>query len=206
MTDGDRRIRQAGFTLLEVLVAMAIFAIVAYMAYGGFAAVLKQHEIVEAASGRLRAVQFAVRQMAGDFAQLQPRPVREELGEGWRGALIAGGRDLQAAELTRGGWPNPLGRSRPTLQRVAYRVEDGVLIRSYWPVLDRLLEEPPVETELLEGVTELRFRFLDTDGEWLDQWPAPDGVQDPRLIPRAVEISVELEDWGEIFRIVEVAG
>jgi len=197
---------QVGFTLLEVLVAMAIFSIVAYMAYGGFAAVLKQQQIVDASSARLRSVQFAVRQLANDFAQLQPRPIREELGEGWRGALVAGGRELQAAELTRAGWPNPLARSRPTLQRVAYRVEEGTLIRSYWPVLDRLLEEEPVETELVDGVTELRFRFLDAGGEWIEQWPAPDAGDDPRLIPRAVEISLELDDWGEIVRIVEVAG
>lgn len=197
---------QGGFTLLEVLVAMAIFAIVAYMAYGGFGAVLKQQQIVDASSARLRAVQFAVRQMSSDFAQLQPRPIREELGEGWRGALVAGGLELQAAELTRAGWANPLARARPTLQRVAYRVEDGTLIRSYWPVLDRVLEEEPVETELVDGVTELRLRFLDADGEWVDQWPAADASTDPRLIPRGVEITLELDDWGEIFRIVEVAG
>jgi len=200
------RRKQAGFTLLEVLVAMAIFAIVAYMAYGGFAAVLKQQEIVDESSARLRSVQFAVRQLSTDFAQLQPRPIREELGEGWRGALIAGGRELQTAELTRAGWSNPLARARPTLQRVAYRVEDGTLIRSYWPVLDRLLEEAPVETELVDGVVELRFRFLDASGEWVDQWPAPDIGEDPRLIPRAVEITLELDDWGELVRIVEVAG
>ncbi len=197
---------QEGFTLLEILVAMAIFSIVAYMAYGGFAAVLKQQQIVDASSARLRAVQFSVRQLANDFAQLQPRPVREELGEGWRGALLAGGRELQAAELTRAGWPNPLGRPRPTLQRVAYRVEDGILIRSYWPVLDRLLEEEPVETELVDGVIELRFRFLGTGAEWVEEWPAPDADGNPRLIPRAVEITMELEDWGEIVRLVEVAG
>jgi general secretion pathway protein J len=197
---------QAGFTLIEILVAMAIFAIVAYMAYGGFAAVLKQQQIVDASTARLRAVQFTVRQLTNDFAQLQPRPIREELGEGWRDALIAGGRELQAAELTRAGWPNPLARSRSTLQRVAYRVEDGTLIRSYWPVLDRLLEEEPVETELVDGVTELRFRFLGADGEWVEQWPAADTAAEPRLIPRAVEITLELDDWGEIIRIVEVAG
>ena len=206
MSPASPRRKQVGFTLLEVLVAMAIFAIVAYMAYGGFAAVLKQQEIVDESSARLRSVQFAVRQLSMDFAQLQPRPIREELGEGWRGALIAGGRELQAAELTRAGWSNPLARARPTLQRVAYRVEDGTLIRSYWPVLDRLLEEAPVETELVDGVVELRFRFLDARGEWIDQWPAPDIGEDPRLIPRAVEVTLELDDWGELVRIVEVAG
>lgn len=196
----------AGFTLLEVLVAMAIFAIVSYMAYGGFAAVLKQQQIVEASATRLRAVQFAVRQLSTDFRQLQPRPIREELGEGWIPALLADGRELQAVELSRGGWPNPLGRSRPSLQRVAYRLEEGTLVRSYWPVMDRLLEEDPIETELVDGVREFRIRFLRGDGEWLEQWPAPDTVGDPRLLPRAVEVVLDLEDWGEIVRLLEIAG
>jgi general secretion pathway protein J len=198
--------RQRGFTLLEILVAMAIFSIVAYMAYGGFAAVLKQQQIVEQSSARLRAVQFTIRQFDNDFRQLQPRPVREELGEGWRGALIADGSELQEVELTRAGWSNPLGRPRPTLQRVGYRVEDGILIRSYWPVVDRLLEEEPVETELLEGVSEFRIRFLDANGEWAEQWPAQETAAVPRLLPRAVEIVLEREDWGQLIRLIEVAG
>ena len=90
---------QRGFTLLEILVAMAIFSIVAYMAYGGFSAVLKQQQIVEENSARLRAVQFAVRQLDSDFRQVQPRPAREELGEGWRNALLADTRELQAGEI-----------------------------------------------------------------------------------------------------------
>ncbi len=206
MNERSQPASQKGFTLLEILVAMAIFAIVAYMAYGGFAAVLKQQQIVEQTSSRLRAIQFTMRQIGSDFQQLQPRPVREELGEGWKNALLADGRELQAVELTRAGWPNPLGRSRPALQRVGYRLEDGTLIRSYWPVLDHLLEEEPVETELLDGVIEFTLRFLDEDGEWREQWPAPGIPADPRLLPRAVEVVLELEDWGELTRLLEVAG
>lgn len=197
---------QGGFTLLEVLVAMAIFSIVAYMSYGGFDAVLRQQQILEQSSARLRDVQYTVRQLVKDFAQMQPRPIREELGEGSQGALIADGRELLAAELSRAGWSNPLGRNRSTLQRVAYRLEDGVLIRSYWPVLDRLLEEEPAETELLDGVVDFRLRFLPGDEDWVEVWPAPNLPPDPRLLPRAVEIVIELEDWGEITRLVEIPG
>jgi general secretion pathway protein J len=89
---------------------------------------------------------------------------------------------------------------------VGYRVEDGILIRSYWPVVDRLLEEEPVETELLDGVSEFRIRFLDANGEWAEQWPAQETAAVPRLLPRAVEIVLELDDWGQLIRLIEVAG
>lgn len=200
-------VRQRGFTLLEVLVAVAIFAVVAYMAYGGFDAVLKQQQIIEQSGGRLRAVQYAVRRLTQDLAQLQPRPIREALGEGWRPALIAGGRGLEAIELTRGGWANPLANPRPTLQRVAWRVEDGILLRADWPVLDRVLDADPDETEVLTGVDELRLRFLVPGGDWIEQWP-PTENPDPeamRALPAAVEVVLVLKDWGEITRLVEVA-
>lgn len=202
--------RQGGFTLLEILVATAIFAIFAYMAYGGLDAIIRQQEIAGESALRLREVQYAIRRLTQDFGQLQPRAVREELGEGWKQALQADGRDLEAIELTRGGWSNPLGRPRSTLQRVAYRLEDDILIRIQWPVLDRLLDEDPSELELLTGVVEFRLRFLQPDGEWSDVWPATEPVDDTaasaRTLPRAVEFVLELEDWGEITRLVEVTG
>jgi general secretion pathway protein J len=202
--------RQAGFTLLEILVAMAIFAIFAYMAYGGLNAIIFQQRIADESATRLREVQYAIRRLTQDFGQLQPRAVREELGDGWKQALQADGRDLEAVELTRGGWPNPLGRPRSSLQRVAYRVEDDKLIRIQWPVLDRLLDEEPAELELLTGVVEFRMRFLQPDGEWSDVWPTSEPIDNTassaRNLPRAIEFVVELEDWGEITRLIEVTG
>ena len=73
-------------------------------------------------------------------------------------------------------------------------------------MLDRLLEEEPAEVELLDGVLDFRLRFLPADDEWVEVWPAPTLPPDPRLLPRAVEIVFELEDWGEITRIVEIPG
>lgn len=206
--------RGAGFTLLEILVAMAVFAIFAYMAYGGFNAVAKQQAIIAESAERLRQVQYTMRRLVLDLSQLQPRPVREQLGDGWEPALMANGLELNALEFTRGGWPNPLSRPRPTLQRVAYRLEEETLIRAQWPVLDRLLDQEPEELELLDGVKALRLRFLLEGGDWSEIWPSgdqgsPTGERDAesaRDLPRAVEITMELEDWGEIVRLVEIAG
>ena len=201
---------QRGFTLLEILVAVAIFGIVAYMSYGGLDAVIRQHEIVSESATRLRNLQYAMRRLVQDFSQIQPRAIREETGEGLNFALKADTRTTEPMELTRAGWHNPLAHPRSSLQRVAYWVEEDILIRAQWPVLDRMLGEEPIELELLEGIDEFQLLFLDANNEWIEQWPPPDqpnsGPDVQSALPQAVEIVLQLDDWGEIRRIVELTG
>lgn len=203
-----RRRRASGFTLMEVLVAVAIFTVVGTLALGGYNELIKQSAIAEAGAARTRAVQAAVRRMALDFSMLEPRPVREPLGEAIEPALRAESSSVRLADLTRSGWSNPAGVPRSTLQRVAYELDDQKLRRDYWLMLDRTLDAEPVSAVLLEQVREVKLRFLDGNQTWHEQWPplgysAPDA---PRVLPIAVEITLELEDWGRIVRLVEVAG
>ena len=113
-----------------------------------------------------------------------------------------------AIELTRAGWSNPAGVPRSTLQRVSYRLEDTDLMREYWTVLDRTQNTEPVRVLLLEHVKSVSVRYLGADRDWKDQWP-PLGYSGPNMRvtrPLAVEITLELEDWGEIKRLVEIGG
>ena len=202
------RARACGFTLLEVLIAVAIFVIVGALAMGGYNELVKQSDIVEASNKRSRQVQSAIQRLVQDFATLEPRPVREPLGESFRPALRADARSEELAELTHSGWANPAGMPRSTLQRVIYRVEDKKLVREYWYVLDRTMSGEPASAVVLNDVERATFRFLDNNRRWHEQWP-PIGYSAPdvlRVRPIAVEITLELEDWGEIKRLVEVAG
>lgn len=197
-----------GFTLLEVLVAVAIFALVGVLAMGGYNELIKHSQAVTEGTARTRAVQSALHRIAQDFTSLEPRPVRDALGDDLEPALRADSRTEQLADLTRSGWTNPAGVPRSTLQRVTYRLQDDELRREYWYVLDRTLNNEPTSTVLLDKVRAVSFRFLDPNRSWHEQWPpvgysAPDR---PRVRPIAVEITLELEDWGEIKRLVEVAG
>jgi type II secretion system protein J len=74
--------------------------------------------------------------------------------------------------------------------------------------MDRTLSTPPVRTELLDRVTNVEVRFLDTAGEWHLEWPPVDRRGPQSLIsrPRAVEFAIELEDFGRVFRLVETTG
>jgi general secretion pathway protein J len=200
--------RSAGFTLIELLIAMAIVAIIGAIGLTGLRQVILQQEIARERSERWRNVQLAVRMIAQDLAQVHPRPVRDELGSSYQPTVLASPNAQFALEMTRGGWANPAGFRRGTVMRVAYDFEQDTLVRYHWPVLDRLLSTPPLRHELLQGVTNVEIRFLDAAGEWHVEWPPLD-VQDARrliLRPRAIEIALELEEFGRVWRLVETNG
>jgi len=203
--------RVRGFTLIEIMVALFITAILAVMAFEAMQQALNNRERVRAEGQRLRDVQLAVRTLVQDFSQLTPRPIREPLGEGFQPAMQARTTDAAEVTLTRGGWMNPAGLQRSTLQRVRYALRDGGLWRDYWLVLDAQLEPQPVSRQLLSGVSAFHVRFMNDGRTWQDGWPPPplSGNPDERWLrwrPIAVEVTVELEDWGRITRIIEVAG
>jgi len=205
-----RKRTQQGFTLLELLVAMGIFAIIGAMALGGLNAIVGQGSQATEQTERLATLQRALRLMTNDFGSAMPRFVRDELGTPCKELpLVADGRIGYLIQLTRSGWPNPANLPhRGTLQRVQYRLEDGKLIREYWPVLDRVLGQEPRSEELLTGVKDVKLLFYDGGdgaGEWQQQWPPLRNANTTAGDrPRAIQVTLELDDWGTIERLIEV--
>lgn len=199
---------RGGFTLIELMIAVGIFSLMTIFAYAGVNQVIRARTLTAETLARLSDVQFTLRMLAMDVEQLHPRPVREELSETLTPSLIADLRRYNQLELTRGGWRNPLGSPRPSLQRVAYRLEDGELIRSHWNVLDRLQMNRPVEFILIDGVEAFEVRFMQADGTWIESWPAPELAPETGLgaRPRAIEVTLEFEDanTGTLRRVFEV--
>jgi general secretion pathway protein J len=199
--------RSLGFTLVELLVAMAIVAVIGVMALGGLSTAINQQAIAQERAERWRDIQFGMRVVVQDLAQIHPRPTREELGEAFQPSLLASPNAQFPLEMSRGGWANPAGFPRGTVLRVAYAWEQDVLIRFHWPVADRTLATPPLRTELMSGVNNLEVRFLDASGQWHFEWPPLDMSGPARNVarPRAVEFSVELEGLGRVWRLVETS-
>ena len=200
--------RARGFTLIEILVATVILAVMAMMAYRSVseARVAVQH--ADRHMDRLREVQRAMSLLAGDFRTLAPRPVREPIGDGYRAALLRDPNAVTLVELSHAGWPNGAATPRGTVQRVRYRLEERELIREHWNVTDPTLAILPVERRLLGQVERVEIRYMNAGREWVTQWPPLGSPGDTgfRSRPRAVEVTIVLTDYGELRRLVEVAG
>lgn len=203
--------RTRGFTLIELLVALFISAVIFAMGYGALQQALSNRGALQENQDRLSALVNAMRILSQDFGQLAPRPTRSLVGDGADPALLADGRTDTLVTFTRMGWANPAGIQRPALQRVRYAFDNGSLYREHWRVLDPVLGAQPVRRLLLDRVKSVRFRYMENGRSWTDQWPGLVTGGDPRQPqlrrrPIAVEVTLELEDFGTITRLIEVAG
>ena len=201
------RLRTIGFTLIEVLVALAVFGVMSMLAYSALGSTLSNADYLTDRMDRLQSIQRAVRHLSTDLLQSAPRPVRNDLGEGFDAALLTSLSSEFVLELTHLGWGNPAGLPRGTLQRVAYRLEEDELVRYHWTVLDRTYANEPIGTVLLDNVESLYLRYLRANGEVSEIWPPQQepGAAALRSRPRAVEIVLTLADQGEIRRLLEIA-
>jgi general secretion pathway protein J len=201
------RNKYSGFTLIELMVAIAIFSFLATAMYTGIRQIVAEREILMQRTAELNQLQRAVRYLNSDFTQLHPRDVRGPLGRDRVAALSSDPSQDFTLQLTRDGWRNPAQAIRGSLQRVQYRLEDEVLIREYWPVMDHLLGAETRELELLKDVEKIEIAYLDEQREWQTDWPPADNsstTPSTTSLPLAVRYKLTLKSFGEIERLVEI--
>lgn len=209
-------IRQRGFTLLELVVVMAIMVVIGVAASSTFGQAVDNRDRLAERAQALADLQRAFLFLQRDFEQVVARGARDDLGDPQ--PFLRGDSEEGVVELTRVGWINPLdSRQRSSLQRVRYRYEDGKLWRDYWEHPDRQSGSEPVAAVLLEDVLSFQVQFLhraeaadgrDGDFNWQDSWPlADDSEREPAFqrAPLAVSIELESKRFGvmkRFFRIV----
>ena len=204
----------AGFTLVEVLVAMAITALISVVAYGALSSALSGADSVRSAMVRSQEINQTLTLLSRDIRQVVNRSIIDEFDQ--RAPALSGGAlSRYSLTLTRAGWHNSTGAPRSTLQRVSWWIEDDVLWRAHFPVLDRTSGTEAIETAMLTEVERFEVRFLPTisdvksdrddvidDRNWRDNWILD--VSQPGLelpTPAAIEIVLQLARLGEVRRL-----
>ena len=189
----------AGVTLLEMLVALAVFAVIGVLAAQILAQMATINERTRARADRLVDLQRAVEIVRRDVQQLAHRHVRDELGDP---EPVIDLNQVDLLRFTRRGWANAREQRRSELQRVAYRLHGDRLYRVFWPVLDRAGDTAPVEQLLLAGVEAVEVSAIDAAGERHAYWPVGgETSDDTERELAALEVRLVAPPWGEIERL-----
>ncbi|HEX6590711.1 MAG TPA: type II secretion system minor pseudopilin GspJ [Moraxellaceae bacterium] len=190
-----------GFTLLELLVAVAILAMIAVGSYRLLAGTVATRDQGLQHMRALHDLQKAEMILQRDLLQTAARPIRDEFGDNQPGFLL---QQDNVMELTRRGWRNPLQENRSDLVRVRYRVANEQLIRERWSVLDRDRASTPEKIVLLDHVQDFRLQVF-ANGGWMTLWPTLVQSQKKAVdipLPEAVEITFSLAPYGAIRRVI----
>lgn len=231
--------KAGGFTLIELLVALFIAAVMFAIGYGAINQALLNRGSIGRHQQNLVQLETAMQILEQDFVQLAPRPVRSPGGDGYLPCLqgsapsdmsdsadtsgdssaagTADGTDgdgdtaTPLVTLTRNGWSNPIGLPRSELERVAYVLDNGTLVREHWNVLDATLSSIPVKRNLLQHVRSVTFQYMSSTHAWVNTWPPAavggENIADSlyRMRPLAVQVTLDTQQWGRISRIFETA-
>ena len=188
-----------GFSLIELLVALAVFSIMAALAYGGLNSIAHTRGDLAKQEAGFSNLMRAIGSLDRDLNAAIARPVSGVAGQVLP-ALIGATDHI---ELTRLGFANPQAEPRSNLQRVFYELDGSKLERGRYAVLDRVPNSTPQVDDLKVKADDFRLRYLDAaSGQWLDAWPPPQS--DPAVLPRAVQWRLRTPRYGEIEGTVEL--
>ena len=185
-----------GFTLVEALVAIAVLALVALLAWRATAALSDGEARLGAESARWQQLDALLTRVEADLRAAVPRRARH--GTTTEAAWSIAPEDAAGDTLlifTRAG-PDAIGEPGVGGQRIGYRLRDGRVETLLWPRIDNPASTEPAAYTLAEGIARFRVSALSPDRRWSDRWPytgAPD-------IPRAVRVELVLADGSSIER------
>ena len=197
---------QAGFTLVEIMVAMAIMALIGVGALSVLNTATNASDNIRNDGNRLNNVQRAFMFISNDMQQLTLRQVRDEYGE----KLASMKSDQQAStpfiRFTRLGRRNPARLPRSNLEHLIYTVEDKILYRTSYTYADGMSADAGLKRPILKSVDDMKMTFF--DGEtWHEYWPLAElGFDEIAVsLPVAVKMKLILSDYGEIERIYAIS-
>ncbi|SRR5579883_135991 len=186
--------RNHGFTLLEILLALFIFTLVAMITTSALHTAIRAQNDTQQNAKKLAELEIVFTFFSRDIEQAIDRPVTLPNGaieDSFKGAP-------DSITFTHAGVANPGGQVlRSTLERVRYRLDKTNLIRETWESLDQTQDTQIQERILLKNVDDLAFQFLDKNGNFQTRWPPPTDA-DKTPLPKAVRVILTIHNSGNI--------
>jgi general secretion pathway protein J len=162
--------KNRGFTLIEILIALMIFAIMGVLAATSLRAMIHSHEVLKKADKKTAELMMTMTLLRRDISQAIDRSVINTDGQLMPSFVTMG----DTLAFTRGGLANPFNQQQQSdMQRIGYTLKAGNLVRVTWDVLDAAPTSVPVEAVLLHGVTSLQWQMIASDGKKSLVWPMP---------------------------------
>jgi general secretion pathway protein J len=198
--NSQKKPQYQGFTLIEMVIAVAIFAVMMVIAFPGLTHIAKVGDQVGQANSRLSELQFALTYLNRDWTHVSSRKILDQYGDEKSHIVI----EDNSISFTHSGWSNLLQQKRSELQRVQYLVKENQLIRQYWVSLDQVPAEEPVSTVLIDDVEFFAIFFIDSAEQPIEQWPL--AVQDQQRVdkPIALKVEIDVSQFGKVHRIMEI--
>ena len=193
-------IKSRGFTLIEILVSVAIFGLISIAAYTVLDSGMRTKQQSELRLSHLSELQRLFFNLSQDVAYLTQRRSRNDLGD--IEPIILGESDLSGETFklafNRTNWRNPAAFPRSTMQHVQYHLEEQGIYRSHRVYLDMAPNSPEIKRLLASQIEAVRLEFKSPDGQWSDGWGQFTEMQDK--LPRAMRIRVTSAILGEVER------
>jgi general secretion pathway protein J len=187
--------RRHGFTLIELVIALAILALVATLAYRALASLTDSEARLTAEAEHWRSLDALFARLEADVREALPREART--GGGTEPAWLGGADSAGNADLrfSRAG-PEFVAEPGSAGQRIGYRLRESNVEVLYWPHFDQPATVGPQAYALASGIAQFRVAYFDASGNWRDRWPWPG--ESP--VPRAIRVNVTLDGGAAIER------